>query len=287
MTTKAKPKTVWERLSQIDVNEHTEKKGNLTYLSWAWAWATLKNEYPGASFQKHFFDHISKEGEMKLPYAIDGEGYAYVRVTVRVEDVEVTETLPVLGNNNRSVKNPDSFAVNTSLQRCLAKAIAYHGLGHYIYAGEDLPVETIKADETDEADEEPPPKVTPKAAPPKAVPTSNGGALSDMTVEEWRAGFLDHPEGVVTPAGTEHLVAGGVNEEGWKLSAKVFEVFMPRIAEYSSSKECVEGVNNFWRVNKNVLTDMSKAEPALHAEVMAKFKAAKTAAIDALPVQGG
>ena len=275
MTT-AKTKSVWERLSKIDVGDHTEKKGNLTYLSWAWAWGTLKNEYPSASFHKHFFDHIAKDEEMKLPYTINDEGYAYVRVTVKVEDVEVTETLPVLGANNRSVKNPDSFAVNTSLQRCLAKAIAYCGLGHYIYAGEDLPIEIT------EADEEPPPKATPKEATPKAVPkavpTSNGGALSDMTVEEWRAGFLDHPEGVVTPEGTEHLVAGGVNEEGWKLSAKVFEVFMPRIAEYSSSEECVEGVNNFWRVNKNVLTDMSKAEPALHAEVMAGFKAAKTAA---------
>ena len=81
MTT-AKTKSVWERLSKIDVSDHTEKKGNLTYLSWAWAWGTLKNEYPGASFHKHFFDHISKDGEMKLPYTVDGEGYAYVRVTV-------------------------------------------------------------------------------------------------------------------------------------------------------------------------------------------------------------
>ena len=269
MTT-AKTKSVWQRLSKIDVSEHTEKKGNLTYLSWAWAWATLKNEYPSASFHKHFFDHISKDGEMKLPYTVDGEGYAYVRVTVKVEDAEVTETLPVLGNSNRAVKNPDSFNVNTSLQRCLAKAIAYHGLGHYIYAGEDTaPIEDAAVDE------EPPPKAAPKAAPPKAVPTSNGGAPSEMTVDEWRAGFLDHPEGVVMPEGSEHLVAGGVNDEGWKLAAKVFEVFMPRSSDYSSSEECVEGVNNFWRINKKVLTDMSKAEPTLHAEVMAKFKAAK------------
>ena len=278
MTTKTKPKTVWERLSKIDVSDHTEKKGNLTYLSWAWAWGTLKNEYPGASFHKHFFDHISKDGEMKLPYTVDGEGYAYVRVTVKVEDAEVTETLPVLGNSNRPVKSPDSFAVNTSLQRCLAKAIAYHGLGHYIYAGEDLPIETVEVDEEPPAPPKAAPKATPKAAPPKAVPTSNGGAPSEMTVDEWRAAFLDHPEGVVTPEGSEHLVGGGLNDEGWKLAAKVFATFMPRSKDYSSPKECVEGVNNFWRINKDVLTNMSKAEPELHAEVMAKFKAAKTAA---------
>jgi hypothetical protein len=274
-TVAPQPTSVWGRLSKIDVGDHTEKKGNLTYLSWAWAWGTLKSEYPSATFHKHFFDHISNvirdgvtlERETKLPYTIDGEGYAYVRVTVRVEDAEVTETLPVLGNNNRPVKDPDSFAVNTSLQRCLTKAIAYHGLGHYIYAGEDLPIEIIEADE-------PPP-------PPKAVPKPNEGApyvISEMTVDEWRVGFLDHPEGVVTAEGTEHIVAPGLNEEGWKLSAKVFEVFMPRLSEYPSSEDCIEGVNNFWRVNKKVLTDMSKAEPELHAEVMARFKAAKTAA---------
>jgi hypothetical protein len=266
-TVAPQPTSVWGRLSKIDVSDHTEKKGNLTYLSWAWAWGTLKNEYPGASFHKHFFDHINNGGGAKLPFTLDGEGYAYVKVTVTVEDAEVTETLPVLGNNNRPVKDPDSFAVNTSLQRCLTKAIAYHGLGHYIYAGEDLPIEIIEADD-------PPP-------PPKAVPKPNEGApyvISEMTVDEWRSGFLDHPEGVVAPSGTEHLVAGAANEEGWKLAAKVFETFMPRIVDYSSPDECVEGVNNFWKINKKVLTDLSKAEPALHAQVMAGFKAAKTLA---------
>jgi hypothetical protein len=169
------------------------------------------------------------------------------------------------------------------LQRCLAKAIAYHGLGHYIYAGEDTaPIEAAGTIEADEPPATPkavpkaaPPKAVSKAAAPKAVPTSNGGAPADMTVDKWRAGFLDHPEGVVTPEGTEHLVAGGTNDEGWKLCAKVFETFMPRSTDYPSPKKCVEGVNNFWRINKKVLTDMSRAEPALHAEVMAGFKAAK------------
>lgn len=127
-------KSVWETLSKIDVNEHTEKKGNLTYLSWAWAWGTLKDAYPDATFEKHWF---GGDG-YKLPFAKDDAG-AYVMVTVAVEDLAVTETMPVLDYKNKAVQNPDSFQVNTSLQRCLAKAIAYHGLGHYIYAGEDLP----------------------------------------------------------------------------------------------------------------------------------------------------
>ena len=124
-------KSVWETLSKIDVNEHTEKKGNLTYLSWAWAWGQLKSAYPSATFEKHWF---GGDG-YKLPFAKDEEGHAFVKVSVTVESETITETMPILNHSNKAVKNPDSFQVNTSLQRCLAKAIAYHGLGHYIYGG--------------------------------------------------------------------------------------------------------------------------------------------------------
>jgi len=127
--------SVWEKLSKIDVSEHTEKKGDLTYLSWAWAWGIVKENYPSASFQKNLFDGTNG----MRPYMVDSEGYAFVSVTVRISGEEQTEILPVLDYRNKAVKNPDSFSVNTSLQRCLAKCCAMHGLGHYIYAGEDLP----------------------------------------------------------------------------------------------------------------------------------------------------
>jgi len=130
-------KSVWETLSKIDVGENTEQKGNLTYLSWAWAWGTLKDHYPDATFEKHWFE--MGEPSYKIPYAMDKQGYAYVMVSVKVLDHTICETFPVLDHRNNSVKTPNSFQINSSLQRCLAKAIAYHGLGHYIYAGEDLP----------------------------------------------------------------------------------------------------------------------------------------------------
>ena len=125
------PASVWHTLSEINVNENTEKKGKFTYLSWAWAWSTLKKHYPLASFEKHYF-----EG---LPYALSPNGFAFVRVTVTVEGESITETLPVLNGANNPIKDPNSFEINTALQRCLAKTIAMHGLGAYIYAGEDLP----------------------------------------------------------------------------------------------------------------------------------------------------
>lgn len=127
---------IWQTLSCIDVNKHTETKQGMTYLSWAWAWGIVKNSYPSATFKKHYFDGPNG----KRPYMIDEHGFAFVMVTVRIQDDEQTEILPVL-NGNKAVQSPNSFQINTALQRCMVKCLAYFGLGHYIYAGEDLPPE--------------------------------------------------------------------------------------------------------------------------------------------------
>jgi hypothetical protein len=134
-------KNVFETLSQINVNEHTEKKGKFTYLSWAWAWATLKKHYPASTFEKHQFQRSHQQGMGISPYMLDESGYAYVQASVTVEGMTLSETFPVLNNKNKPIQNPSSFDVNTALQRCLVKAIAYHGLGLYIYAGEDIPTD--------------------------------------------------------------------------------------------------------------------------------------------------
>ena len=129
-----KKKSVWETLSCIDVSGHTEEKNGFTYLSWAWAWQVLKDEYPEATFIKW------PDNETGLPFVKDAEtGTAFVRVTVKAGGEEVTEMFPVLDYANKAIINPNAFQVNTALQRCLAKAISYLGLGAYIYAGEDLP----------------------------------------------------------------------------------------------------------------------------------------------------
>jgi len=136
--------SVWETLSKIDVSKHTEEKNGLTYLSWAWAWGKVKDHYPEAKFIKHiwttetYLDNPDRP-DRGLPYTRDWDGWAYVMVTVRIGDEEQTELMPVLDYKNKAIQNPDSFQVNTALQRCLAKCCAMHGLGHYIYAGEDLP----------------------------------------------------------------------------------------------------------------------------------------------------
>ena len=129
--------SVWETLSQIDVSEHTEEKNGLTYLSWAWAWGIVKKHYPKTTFTKNLYS--SANNDCTLPYMIDPAGYAFVSVTVDIEGETQTEVLPVLNHANKAVSQPDCFQVNTALQRCLTKCLAFHGLGHYIYAGEDLP----------------------------------------------------------------------------------------------------------------------------------------------------
>ena len=125
----------FEKLNKIDVSKFTEKKGQFNYLSWAHAVRELLKACPNATWEVHLFDN--SEGT-KQPYMKNGTG-VYVQVSVEVEGVIRTQIHPVLDHRNSPIDNPNAFQINTSIQRCLAKAIALHGLGLYIFAGEDLP----------------------------------------------------------------------------------------------------------------------------------------------------
>ena len=132
-------KSVWNTLSAVDVNKYAEKKNGFTYLSWAWAWSILKDHYPDATYTKKVA--YNDKAESDLPFMADTNGYAYVSVTVNIPSMNesATEIMPVLNHANKPIQNPDSFEVNKSLQRCLAKTIAVLGLGAYLFQGEDLP----------------------------------------------------------------------------------------------------------------------------------------------------
>lgn len=117
-------------LSKIDVNEHVEKKGQFSYLSWAWAVDRLRRLHPNATWEVRRFNGV--------PYLKTECGY-FVEVALTVEGVTLSQIHPVLDSRNRPLAEPNAFDINTSIQRCLVKAIALHGLGLYIYAGEDLP----------------------------------------------------------------------------------------------------------------------------------------------------
>ena len=115
----------------INVNDHTEKKNNLTYLSWAWAWAEVLKIDPLATWEAAEFNG--------LPMAILPDESAMVKVLVTIKGHTKSCWLPVMDHRNKAIKGPDAFAINTAIVRCLTKCISMHGLGLYIYAGEDLP----------------------------------------------------------------------------------------------------------------------------------------------------
>lgn len=123
-------KNYFAELAVIDVSKHVEKKGRFSYLSWSWAVDQLLKKYPDATWQVVRFDG--------LPYMKTEVGY-FVEVEVTVNNITRSQIHPVLDNYNKPIAKPTSFQINTSIQRCLAKAIALHGLGLYIYSGEDIP----------------------------------------------------------------------------------------------------------------------------------------------------
>ena len=121
-----------EALLKKNVNEHVEKKNGLSYLSWAWAWAEALKADPKAFFRVEMFD-------CKCYMEINGT--AMVFVTVTMFDKPMTCQLPVMDYRNKAIPNPDAFAVNTAIMRCMTKALALPGLGLYLYSGEDVPEE--------------------------------------------------------------------------------------------------------------------------------------------------
>jgi hypothetical protein len=143
-------KSVFDRLSAINVNEHVEKKDNLTYLSWAWAWSVTKKECPDASYTILTTDYDDDLGFM-----------CHTSVTIEGQTLEMW--LPVMDGKNKSMKKKaysyatkygdkqvdaaTTFDINKTLMRCLVKNLAMFGLGIYIYAGEDLPESEPKAEQ--------------------------------------------------------------------------------------------------------------------------------------------
>ena len=123
-------KKIWETLSSINVNTKVEKKNGFSYLSWAWAWQVLMENFPESTYTIHEEKYFS-------------DGTCEVGVTVTITENENSLSrfmwLPVIDYRNEPIKNPNAFAISKNKMRCLVKCLAMFGLGAYIYAGEDLP----------------------------------------------------------------------------------------------------------------------------------------------------
>jgi hypothetical protein len=128
-----KTKSVFKELASINVNSKLEKKGSLSYLSWSYAWAIVKDKYPDTTRKVYECESTG------LNYFTDGKT-AYVKVGVTINGTEHIDYLPIMLNNNKSMplEKITSFDVNKTIQRSTVKAIGYHGLGLSVWAGEDL-----------------------------------------------------------------------------------------------------------------------------------------------------
>lgn len=168
----------FQALNEINVNEHTEKKNGLTYLSWAWAWGEVKKVFPDATYTIY-----QNEALGGMPYFTDGKT-CMVKTGVTINGLEHIEFLPVMDYKNRSIPadSVTTFDINKAIQRSLTKACARHGLGLYIYAGEDLP-------EAEAPQQTAQPKAT-KPQPPKPYVPQNTAEAPDyrkLCIRTWKA----------------------------------------------------------------------------------------------------
>jgi hypothetical protein len=223
-------------LLKINVNDHTEKKNGLTYLSWAWAWQEALKVDQNATFDVQTFDG--------MPY-MDVNGTGMVWVTVTLFGQPRTCMLPVMDYRNKPILNPDAFAVNTAIMRCMTKALALHGLGIYIYAGDDLPQDDEKA----------------------AQITQTKAPMGELTKQE------DAPkyEKIITKTAKKAIAIG----EGWDNSDESRKLFTEGMIEWTSHCTTVAGLNSYWKSNELQLDSLKQTHPPLYEKVLNCFKALK------------
>ena len=221
----------YKELRQIDVSKYTEKKNGLTYLSWAWAVDQLLLADPKA----HWF---------YPEYQRWGNGTVMVFCTVVANDIARTAQLPVMDYRNKAISEPDAFAINTAMQRCLAKAIALHGLGLYIYNGEDVPPD-LQEDITQT------PKVSNIPAPAKAVEKAKVIKTAGKP-GEWQITVMDTDDA-----------------KGWLESLKAGVDALLSLATHA------DDVANIFKNNRVVFYKAKAMDEKFYSEMMAEFSKTK------------
>jgi len=150
-------KQIWDTLSKVDVSAHTEDRGGLTYLSWAWAWGVMMEHYPDLDVKWH--GQRDDAGIMHDIQVYPG-GSSMVNCSVTIGEVTRDMWLPVMDYRHKAIANADSRSISDARMRCLTKCFALFGLGHYIYAGEDTPKASDNG--VSPVSPEPPKKARPK-----------------------------------------------------------------------------------------------------------------------------
>ena len=209
----AEQKNNFISLSKINVNEHTEKKGRFTYLSWAFAVAEAMKADPQASWS--FKDPM-----------IFGDGTMMVHCDVIMFGKSIYMFLPVMNNSNKAISNPNAFDINSAMMRCLVKGIAAHGLGLYIYAGEDLPEDEKQANALHQQQNQNAQPVQPQQQPnqkPKRTPEQLFGdalkAIKDAKDPNILDAALNRFKNTPYEVGITNACRARADMQGWKPTA--------------------------------------------------------------------
>ncbi len=221
-------KEVWENLRAVNCSNNIQKKNGLSYLSWTWAWSAIMEEYPEATYR--FLDN-----------EIHGDGTVTVHCTISIGELERTMWLPVMsGFKNAAVSNPSARDIGDSKMRCLVKCMAMFGLGHYIYAGEDLPPDS---------------NVNPDPVKKKAVKE-----------------VIDQAQNVKTETldeAVEQAMEGAMSE-------KDAQGYINLTLGFANETKTVAGLKSLHTENKKVLDGIKASHPEIYKDYVAKFKARRT-----------
>lgn len=210
---------IWSTLSSIDVSKHVEKKLGLSYLSWAWAWAVLMEEFPDSTYE--FSDN-----------EVHQDGSETVHCTIQIKSVKRSMWLPVMDHKNNAIVKPSARQVSDAKMRCLVKTLAMFGLGHYIYAGEDLP--EIKSDPKPEKE-----KQEAKVEKPKSIAKADLSSVED-DIPAPAASIITEKDLTVNvshPVTAEH-------------AAEVVEMMLNIAKEFCDD---VQSLVSFWNANKKLI----------------------------------
>jgi hypothetical protein len=160
--------STFNELMKVNVNDKTDKKGKFTYLSWAFAWGELKKVAPDAKVTVYHDETNNK------PYFGLGDSGVLVKVGVEVDGTEHVSYLPCMDFKNKAIPESevDAMDINKAIQRATVKAIGLHGLGLYIYAGEDLPEDSEDKPAAKKATKKVVKKADPKVEEEEAEPTA-------------------------------------------------------------------------------------------------------------------
>lgn len=230
-------KEVWENLRAVNCLKNIQKKNGLSYLSWTWAWSAIMEEYPEARY--HFPDS-----------EIHGDGTVTVHCTINIGELERTMWLPVMsGFKNAAVVNPSARDIGDSKMRCLVKCLAMFGLGHYIYAGEDLPPDSNSQAGPDKGETH---REQVQAATKKVI---------EKTAEKSKSVISETLDEAV-----EEAMKGSMTEAD-------AIAYVDLAISFANQTDTVEGLKSLHTENKKTLEEMKTSHPDIYKDYVAKFKA--------------